>query len=219
VTEEDVSALRAFLGIGETPLVGAFGRLAPWKGQHVLIEALRELPGVHALIVGQDLYGEREYEAALRQTVTEGGLADRVHFLGFRTDIPLLMRAVDVVVHTSTAPEPFGRVIVEGMMSGRPIVATAGGGPEEILQNGTSGIIVPPNDSGALATAIRRLLEPGAWRNRIVAAAQGRAHRLFSLSSMLEQIDDLIYRVANPDVMSKRQRPTSVLERGHITIV
>jgi glycosyltransferase involved in cell wall biosynthesis len=219
VTEADVSALRAFLGIGETPLVGAFGRLAPWKGQHVLIEALRELPGVHALIVGQDLYGEREYEAALRQTVTEGGLADRVHFLGFRTDIPLLMRAVDVVVHTSTAPEPFGRVIVEGMMAGRPVVATAGGGPEEILENGTSGIIVPPNDIGALAAAIRRLLEPGAWRNRIVAAAQSRAHRLFSLSSMLDQIDDLIYRVANPDVMPKRQRPTSVLERGHITIV
>ncbi len=205
-----MSALRAFFGIGEAPLVGAFGRLAPWKGQHVLIEALQELPGVHALIVGQDLYGEREYEAALRQTVTERGLADRVHFLGFRTDIPLLMRAVDVVVHTSTAPEPFGRVIVEGMMCGRPVVATAGGGPEEILENGISGIIVPPNESGALAAAIRVLLEPSAWRDRIVAAAQNRAHRLFSLSSMLEQIDDLIYRVANPEVTLRERRLTSV---------
>jgi glycosyltransferase involved in cell wall biosynthesis len=198
VTEADRSALRASLGIGEAPLVGAFGRLAPWKGQHVLIEALRELPGVHALIVGQELYGEHEYGSALRRRVTECDLADRVHFLGFRTDVPLLMRTVDVVVHTSTAPEPFGRVIVEGMMSGRPVVATAGGGPEEILENGITGIIVPPNDSCALAAAIRPLLEPGPWRDRMVAAAQSRAHQLFSLNSMLKQIDGLICQVANP---------------------
>jgi glycosyltransferase involved in cell wall biosynthesis len=198
VTEADRSALRASLGIGEAPLVGAFGRLAPWKGQHVLIEALRELPGVHALIVGQELYGEHEYGSALRRRVTECDLADRVHFLGFRTDVPLLMRTVDVVVHTSTAPEPFGRVIVEGMMSGRPVVATAGGGPEEILENGITGIIVPPNDSCALAAAIRPLLEPAPWRDRMVAAAQSRAHQLFSLNSMLKQIDGLICQVANP---------------------
>jgi glycosyltransferase involved in cell wall biosynthesis len=206
VTQAGSSALRASLGIGGVPLVGLFGRIAPWKGQHVLVEALRELPGIHALIVGQELYGEHEYGSALRRKVTECDLADRVHFLGFRTDVPLLMRTVDVVVHTSTAPEPFGRVIVEGMMAGRPVVATAGGGPEEIIENGVSGIIVPPNDSRALAEAIRAVLEPSARRDRMVAAAQSRAHRLFSLDSMLEQVDDLIYRVANPDLNAPHQR-------------
>jgi len=199
VTDADTSAFRSALGLGEVPLLGAFGRLAPWKGQHVMVEALRRLPGVHALVVGQVLYGEHDYEAALRRSVAEWGLADRVHFLGFRMDIPVLMRAVDVVVHTSTAPEPFGRVIVEGMMSGRPVVATAGGGPEEIIEDGISGIIVPPNDSYRLAAAIRSLLEPSAWRDQMVGAARDRARQLFSLDTMLKQTDDLIYGLMNPN--------------------
>ena len=198
VTDADASAFRSSLGLGEVPLVGVFGRLAPWKAQHIMVEALRRLPGVHVLVVGQALYGEHNYEAELRQSVAEWGLADRVHFLGFRTDIPLLMRAVDVVVHTSIAPEPFGRVIVEGMMSGRPVVATAGGGPEEIIEDGISGVIVPPNDSGRLAAAIRSLLEPSVRRNRMVVAARDRARQLFSLDSMLKQTDELICGVINP---------------------
>jgi L-malate glycosyltransferase len=79
------------------------------------------------------------------------------------------------------------------------VVATAGGGPEEIIENGISGIIVPPNDSRALAAAIRSLLEPSVGRDRMVAAAEARARQLFSLNTMLKQTDELIYRIANPD--------------------
>jgi glycosyltransferase involved in cell wall biosynthesis len=150
---------------------------------------------VHALIVGESLYGEKNYVAALKRRIEDYGLADRVHFLGFRTDVPLLMHAVDVVVHTSTAPEPFGRVIVEGMLSGRPVIATAGGGPEEIIQNGLSGIIIPPEDSRSLAAAIRSLLEATPRRERMVSIAKDRAHEFFSLTSMLSRTDEVICRV------------------------
>jgi len=195
VTNADASAARSSLGLCEVPVVGLFGRLAPWKGQHVLLDAMRELRTVHALIVGESLYGEKNYVAALKRRIEDYGLADRVHFLGFRTDVPLLMHAVDVVVHTSTAPEPFGRVIVEGMLSGRPVIATAGGGPEEIIQNGLSGIIIPPEDSRSLAAAIRSLLEATPRRERMVSIAKDRAHEFFSLTSMLSRTDEVICRV------------------------
>jgi len=93
--------------------VGVFSRLSYWKGQHVLLEAMRELPGVHALLAGEALFGETEYIAQLKALVSLPELAGRIHWLGFRSDVPALMATCNIVVHTSTEPEPFGR-IVEG---------------------------------------------------------------------------------------------------------
>ena len=102
-------------------------QICPWKGQHVLIDALARLPAVNAVFVGEALFGEHEYKAALVQRAQQIGVADRCHWLGNREDVPALMRAVDVVVHASIAPEPFGRVIAEGMITGRPILASRSG--------------------------------------------------------------------------------------------
>ena len=77
------------------------------------------------LLVGDALFGEYEYLEQLHHQVKRLGLGDRVHFLGFRSDIPQLMSLCDLIAHTSTAPEPFGRVIVEGMLCGKPVVAAA----------------------------------------------------------------------------------------------
>src|SRR5690606_2102283 len=130
-------SLRSELGFqGEDKLVALVGRQAEWKGQHIAIEALRELPDVHLLLVGDALFGEVEYRARLQRMTKELGLEDRVHHLGFRDDIPSLMQAVDAVVHTSTVPEPFGRVIVEAMLSRVPVVASEGGGAAEIVSDG-----------------------------------------------------------------------------------
>ena len=113
--------LRVRLGLPAGNLVGVFSRLAPWKGQHVLLQALVRTSAVHCLIVGDALLGEDAYAANLRTMVDELGLSDRVHSLGHRNDIPELMRAVDVVVHPSIDPEPFGRTLVEAMLAGVPI--------------------------------------------------------------------------------------------------
>jgi glycosyltransferase involved in cell wall biosynthesis len=101
--------LRAELGFGPQPLVGLFGRLSEWKGQHVFLDAIAAMEGVQAVIVGGALFGQEAYEARIREQASRLGLDGRVRFLGFRPDVPELMAAMDVVAHTSIVAEPFGR--------------------------------------------------------------------------------------------------------------
>ena len=124
------AATRAELGIAsDVFLVGCFSRLHPWKGQTVLLDAIARMPNVHALIVGGALFsGEAPYEAELRSRAELPSFAGRVHMLGARDDVPRLLSACDVVVHASVLAEPFGRVLVEAMLAGRPVVATRAGG-------------------------------------------------------------------------------------------
>ena len=188
VTEGDLAAVRRELGLGDAPTIGVFGRLAEWKGQHIALQALAGLPNVHLLFVGDALFGEEAYARDLHAQAASLGVSDRVHFLGFRTDIPRLMRFVQVVLHTSIAPEPFGRVIVEGMLARRPVVATRAGGVEEILTDGVTGVMVPPGDPVALGSAVRELL---AQPDRAAALAQaGRedGERRFTVDAMVSNI-------------------------------
>ena len=180
--------LRAELGIGDAPVVGVFSRLSPWKGQHVLLDALTRLPDVHAVLVGDALFGEETYAQGLYEQTRRLGLASRVHFLGFRRDVPELMGLCDVVAHTSTAPEPFGRVIVEGMFAGKPVVAARGGAVAEIIEPGVSGCVVAPGDAAALAAVLTDLLACPVTARALGAAAKEAADLRFSLPVMAEGI-------------------------------
>ncbi len=178
-------ALRRELRLGEGPVVGLFSRLAPWKGQHVLLEAMALLPGVEAVLVGEALFQEEQrYAQQLRERAAQPDLRGRVHFLGFREDVPVLMQVVDVVVHTSVAPEPFGRVIVEGMLARRPVIATKAGGALEIVRPGKTGLLVPPGDAQALAQAIQYLLMHPNEAHQLAQAAYKDACTRFSLEAM-----------------------------------
>jgi glycosyltransferase involved in cell wall biosynthesis len=196
VPAADVAAARASFGAGSGVVLGLFGRLAPWKGQDVAIRALAllgpEHANVHLAIVGDALFGEASYAAELRTLVASLGLDARVHFLGFRSDVPALMRAVDVLVHTSTAPEPFGRVIVEGMLAHRPVVATAGGGASEIVKAGVTAWQVMPNDPAGLAAAIREVLAAPARAREIAEAGRADALARFTLDVTLPQTERAI---------------------------
>jgi glycosyltransferase involved in cell wall biosynthesis len=185
VTDQDVSAARQELGLNGAPVVGVFSRLGEWKGQHVAVNAVARLPGVHLLLVGDALFGEREYAQALREQVAALGLTDRAHFLGFRSDIARLMRLVRVVLHTSTAPEPFGRVIVEGMLAGRPVVATRAGGVEEIIEDGVTGVLVTPGDPVELASAVEELLANSLRTENIASAGRAAAQARFTVDAMV----------------------------------
>lgn len=180
------------------PVVGVFGRLAPWKGQHVLLDALPRLPGVHALVVGDALFGEEAYAERLRARARELGVAARTHFLGFRGDVPALMKACDVVVHTSTSPEPFGRVLVEAMLAGRPVVASAAGGALEVVEDGVSGLLAPPGSSVALAAVVERLLGDPCLRRRLRRAGRQRALERFALAPMCALIERHLRDLAPP---------------------
>jgi glycosyltransferase involved in cell wall biosynthesis len=196
VTAAEVEGLRRELGLAGVQVVGAFGRITPWKGQSVLLEALPYLPDVHALVVGEAKSEERAYAEALRQQSKDLGLEDRVHFVGFRRDIPQLMRLSDVVVHTSVAPEPFGRVVVEGMLAGRPVVATRGGGVLEIIDDGDNGVLVPPGDPKALAEVLRALLMDPDRAKALAKAGYATALERFSLQAMLEGVSQQLREVA-----------------------
>lgn len=180
------------------PTVGVFGRLAPWKGQHVLIDALTNLPDVHALVVGSPMFdGDDSYANDLRQRAKQKGVNRRVHFLGFRDDIPRLLHYVDIVAHTSVAPEPFGRVIVEGMLSGKPVIATRAGGPTEIIGEPKTGFLVPPGEPDALATAIQYLISHPERALSIGAAARASARERFSVNEMQRKVHEIVENVAS----------------------
>lgn len=197
--DSPVAGLRKELGLEGVPVVGVFSRLAAWKGQHVLLEALADLPGVHALFVGDAIFSvDRSYADSLHRMAESPSLRGRVHFLGFRRDVPELIRAVDVVAHTSVAPEPFGRVIVEGMLSYRPVVATQAGGASEIIEHERTGLLVPPGKTDMLRNALRRVLSDHSFSADLVRNAYSEAVEKFSLTRMLSQLSSHLAEVTSP---------------------
>jgi glycosyltransferase involved in cell wall biosynthesis len=156
-------------------VIGIVGRLAEWKGQHVFLRALaelrREFPDARGRIVGSAMFGEDAYEERLRALVDELALGDAVTFTGFVPRVEDELAKLDVLVHASVVPEPFGQVVVEGMAAGLPVVATNAGGPAEVITDGVDGLLVPPGDVRAMASALRRLTVDLDLRARLGAAA------------------------------------------------
>ena len=182
-----------------TPLVvGIVGRLSPWKGQHVFLEAFaKAFPDgpVRAVIIGAPLFGEEEYAESLRPLSERLGIGDRVTFTGFRHDVLAALAEFDILVHASTIPEPFGQVVIEGMAAGLPVIATAGGGPLEIITHGVNGVLVPMNDAGALAEELRKLADDEGMRRRLAKNGRRRAGD-FAPHKIAGQVASLYARVS-----------------------
>ena len=176
-------------------LVGHIGRLSPWKGQDVFIRALARVPDAVGLIVGSALFGEDEIEPGLRRLAEEVGVPDRLVLTGFRADPARIMAACDLVVHSSTAPEPFGRVIVESMLVGTPVVAARAGGPCEIIDEGRTGWLTEPGDDRALAARIEACAADPVTSARVASAARSMAEDRFDLATMQRSIARVIDRV------------------------
>lgn len=177
--------------------VGMVGRLAEWKGQHVFLEAMakaRPDGEDRAVLIGSAMFGEDAYELRLRRLAADLGIADRVDLLGFRPDVEVELADLDVLVHASVIPEPFGQVVVEGMALGLPVVASAAGGPAEIIDDGIDGLLVDPGDVDGLAAALSMLLDDADLRARLGAAAAVRA-RDFSPAVIGPQFHDVYLEV------------------------
>jgi glycosyltransferase involved in cell wall biosynthesis len=167
------------------PLIGLIGRITPWKGQHVFLDAAalvyRAHPEARFLIVGSAMFEEGDYERQVRSQCTKLGLDDVVEFTGFRDDVPQVLAGLTVLVHASVNPEPFGQVVLEGMMAQKPVVATRAGGVVEVMVDGETGILVPVNDAPAMAEAILRLLDNPDEAARMARAGRRRAETMFSI--------------------------------------
>jgi glycosyltransferase involved in cell wall biosynthesis len=153
---------------------GMIGRLAPWKGQEVFLRAFaRAFPegNERAVVVGGALFGEDDYARTLPQLAATLGIGERVELRGHRPNVWDELATVDVLVHASITPEPFGQVILEGMAAGVPVIAARAGGPAEILRHDRTGVLYEPADVGGLAAAMQRMLDSG-LRERLTAAAR-----------------------------------------------
>jgi glycosyltransferase involved in cell wall biosynthesis len=174
----------------EVAVVGMLGRITPWKGQDVFLEAFAQaFPAgdVHARIIGNALFGETDYEQELHAQAARLGIADRVEFTGFRTDVDAELRRLDVLVHASVLPDPLPGVVLEGMGMGLPVVAAdAGGNPEHVV-DGVNGLLHVPGDVADLARALRRAAGPLTDRAALGRAARESAHR-YAPETVVEQI-------------------------------
>ena len=163
------------------PLLLGLGRLHADKGFDTAIRALAQLPGVVLAIAG---IGPEE--ANLQALARAEGVADRVHFLGWRRDAGALLRAADAFVCSSRV-EPLGNMVIEAWSAGCPLVAVAADGPAELLHDGADGLVVPHEDPAALAGAIRRVLEDRALAARLAAAGRARFEGEFAAACVVAQ--------------------------------
>jgi glycosyltransferase involved in cell wall biosynthesis len=193
-TNVDLSALRAEFGADGLRIVGVFGRITQWKGQDVVLRALVNVPSVNVVFAGEEEDAASGEE--LRLLAHELGIAHRVRFLGFRKDVPHLMRAVDCIVHVPTDPEPFGRVVVEGMLARRPVIASRAGGIPEIIENRVTGILITPGNPNELAEALRRIFSDPVSAAEIAANGQARALAGFSDKRMLSEIEQHVSEIS-----------------------
>ncbi len=192
-------AKRSEMGIArDAPVIAVVGRLQSWKGQDVFIRAAaivaEAFPSARFLVVGgPSMAGDEDYEAGLKQLARQLGVAGSVLFCGEREDVPELMGASDIVVHTSTVPEPFGLVVIEAMAAGRPVVATRGGGPSEIISEGRTGFLTTPGDHRELAATLCLLIQDSELRHQIGQAARNDALARFSPERMAKKLEDIIH--------------------------
>jgi glycosyltransferase involved in cell wall biosynthesis len=192
-------------------LIGMPAVFARWKGHLLVIEAFEraaaEIPDAHLVLVGGPIYdtaAERGYAEELVRRVGRaslGGssqavksLTDRIHFLKFQNEPWRLYPEFDLVVHFSTRAEPFGRVVVEAMACGVPVVAAHAGGPAEIIEDGVTGWLIAPGDTEALS---RRMVEAlRADNSSVRAAARRAAESRFSAERFAREVADVLKRVA-----------------------
>jgi glycosyltransferase involved in cell wall biosynthesis len=144
-------------------------------------------PNVHYLIIGD---GPVSYFHKVRQEVMKYGLENKVHFLGYRNDIPQLLASISVLV-SSAIDEPFGRTIIEAMAAGKPVVATRSGGPQEIIEEGGNGFLVEVGDDVAMASRIAELLDDPEKMDAMGQAARLRATRFFDLGLSVKHIESI----------------------------
>ncbi|HEY2292273.1 MAG TPA: glycosyltransferase, partial [Thermoanaerobaculia bacterium] len=201
----DAGAVRARCGLAETArVVACVGGIQRRKGQLDLVEAAALLADFSDLVfVLAGGAGDAEYLAVLHERIAALGLGDRFRFIGFEPEIRDLLAISIALVHPSYS-EGLGLAILEAMAVGLPVVATRCGGPEEIVEDGVSGLLVPPRDPPALAAALRRVLGDAATARRLGAAAAARA-RVFSLEAPARGMEE-IYRELLAAPVERRAR-------------
>jgi glycosyltransferase involved in cell wall biosynthesis len=204
-----------------TVRIGLVGTFAKWKGHEIFLRAMAR-PEFRALqarayIVGGPIYQTSNSQFSgedLRAMARDLGIASRVGFTGFIPNIPAAMRSLDIVVHASTAPEPFGLVIAEAMACGRAVIASNAGGAAEVVCNERDGISIVPGDHLVLAAAIRDLLRDPVKRMCLASAARTTAEARFDRSRLGPALSAFYCSTLNIGNIESCVSSTSIAEIG-----
>ena len=193
------ATLKKELGLPDSCLlVGMVGRINPGKGQFYFLELAESLafqfPQTHFVLAGDPFSGYESLLADLQLEIKNTGLAERVHYLGFREDIPEIMASLAVFVLPSILPDSFPTVILEAMAAGKPVVATDSGGAREMIKDGTTGFIVPVGNVERGVVALEKLLSTDALRQEMGKAGQARVQEVFSLTAFQQKLTTHLWR-------------------------
>ena len=179
------------------PVIGVIGNIRRWKGQHVAVEAMQYLIGkykdLRCVLVGEISNSEQdmEYLIYLKELTSNYGLENNIIFTGYRKDVLNILSRIDILVHTSVFPEPLGRVILEGMVFRKPVIATNHGGPLECIEDGISGFLVEPGNPEVLAEKISFLLENREIAKRVGENARKRVEEKFGIEINVRKIENV----------------------------
>lgn len=180
----------------EIPVAGVVGNLIPWKGQEYFIraaaEVIKNVSDARFFVVG-----DGECRKNLEGLTEKLGLTGKAIFTGRRSDIPRVMAGMDVVVHSSISPEPFARVIIEGMAMGKPVVAMNEGGVPEAIEDGISGILIPPKNSSLMAQAIVGLFNDREKAREIGLAARKNVEEKFGIKENVKKTEEVYLQILN----------------------
>jgi glycosyltransferase involved in cell wall biosynthesis len=194
---------RRIRGSLETPesavVVIQASRSEAWKGHELLLDALsrlRDAPGwMWWQVGGAQRPAEESFLASLRRAAVTAGIADRIRWLGQRTDVPDLLRAADICCQPNFEPEPFGVAFVEALAAGLPVVTARLGGATEIVDE-SCGVLVPPRDATALATVLRQLISDSGRRRQLAAAGPARALALCDPTTQCRMLATVLTQMA-----------------------
>lgn len=194
----------------EHKLFGVFGRVIGWKGIKEFILAAAKVieanPNARAFVVGGPSDGGEEYYNEVKDLTKSLGIEGHVFFTGYRKDVPALMKLMDVIVHSSITPEPFGMVVIEGMAMGKPVVATRGGGPIDIVIDGETGFLVEMGDSKEMAEKLITLLKDEKLSSEMGKKGRARVESIFSKEHYARQAErvyaDVVSAYGNTKILA-----------------
>jgi len=179
-------------------IVGMVGRISPWKGQHIFLEAASRLKREDVLfpVIGGVLFGEDDYRRRIGEMALNSGLNEQVLFTGYLPDTSSVYSSLDISVHASVLPEPFGLVVAESMLAGCPVIASDLGGPSEMINDGVDGLLFRTGNSGSLAERISWMLNHPDEAVSIGEQGRRTALRRFTADRMVAGIERVYKEVS-----------------------
>ncbi|MDI6839794.1 MAG: glycosyltransferase [bacterium] len=178
------------------PIVGYVGQIAKWKGIEYFIKAAdiisKKIEEANFIIVGGPIFGDYKYLEELKELSHKLGMSDKIQFIGEKIPALPYIAKLNVLVHTPILPEPFGRVLIEAGALGKPVVASNNGAIPEIVENGVTGILVPPGETEPIAEAVISLLMDKEKAKSMGEKGRERVDKCFNVDNMKKRIEEVI---------------------------